>query len=139
MRFFTFREFKVSAEHPRAAKALVLTPDLKDVITLGVESILDPLREDIGKSIIVVSGYRDENLNRLVGGSWSSDHCTANAADITSSVGAKKLFVRAKKLRLPYRQLIWYPADNFVHVSWNIPGKTYKHEAWRNDLILERG
>lgn len=131
MRYFTYGEFKVSADYPHVASEIALSTGDKDNIRLGVEGILDPLRDDVGRPIIVLSGVRSGRLNRLVGGNQFSDHLTANAADITSPVGAKKLYVRAKKLHLPYRQLIWYPADNFVHISWNIPGKRFKHEAWK--------
>jgi uncharacterized protein YcbK (DUF882 family) len=41
-----------------------------------IDNVLDPLREAYGKPIIVTSGFRCEELNRLVGGSKTSHHRT---------------------------------------------------------------
>jgi uncharacterized protein YcbK (DUF882 family) len=41
-----------------------------------VDNNLDPLREAYKKPIIVTSGFRCEELNRLVGGSKTSHHRT---------------------------------------------------------------
>ena len=130
MTFFRPREFLVSQGHPEALEGLLLNRGQLQVIELGVDSILDPLRRDLGVPVYIVSGYRTKKLNQLVGGSTSSDHMKACAADITCGVGAHRLYRRALKLHLPYRQLIYYPQNGFVHVSWNIPGVPYKHEAW---------
>ena len=56
--------------------------------------ILQPIRDKFGKSIYVNSGYRNPKVNRLVGGSSSSQHIKGEAADITvgSKDGNKKLF-----------------------------------------------
>ena len=56
--------------------------------------ILQPIRDKFGKSIYVNSGYRNPKVNRLVGGSSSSQHIKGEAADITvgSKEGNKKLF-----------------------------------------------
>ena len=47
-----------------------------------VDTILDPLREAWGSDIIVSSGYRCAELNKAVGGSNTSAHSCAYAADL---------------------------------------------------------
>jgi uncharacterized protein YcbK (DUF882 family) len=44
--------------------------------------LLQAIREKIGKSITIVSGYRCEKHNHKVGGAKQSQHCLGNAADI---------------------------------------------------------
>jgi len=46
--------------------------------------ILQPLRDELGTSIHVSSGYRSIKVNRLIGGSDTSAHSFGFAADITS-------------------------------------------------------
>jgi len=47
------------------------------------EQVLEPLREHIGEPIIISSGYRCPELNKLVGGAKNSQHMTGEAADIS--------------------------------------------------------
>ena len=44
--------------------------------------VLQPLREYVGKPIVVNSGYRSKKVNRLVGGVKNSQHLTGEAADL---------------------------------------------------------
>ena len=44
--------------------------------------VLQPLREHVGKPIVVNSGYRSKKVNRLVGGVKNSQHLTGEAADL---------------------------------------------------------
>ena len=44
--------------------------------------VLQPLREHVGGSIVVNSGYRSKEVNRLVGGVKNSQHLTGEAADL---------------------------------------------------------
>ena len=48
-------------------------------------NMLQKIRDRFGKPIRITSGYRCEELNRLVKGSKTSQHRFAQAADITSS------------------------------------------------------
>ncbi len=43
---------------------------------------LQVLRDEIGKPIRVISGYRSPKYNRKIGGARKSQHMTAKAADI---------------------------------------------------------
>jgi zinc D-Ala-D-Ala carboxypeptidase len=83
-----------------------------------VEHILDPLREALGKPIIVSSGLRVPALNVATGGSSTSQHCLGQAVDISvPGVKPAQLFAKIRQLSLPFDQLI-EEFDSWVHVSY---------------------
>lgn len=88
--------------------------DVRDNIKALVEDVLQPLRDSWGGPLFINSGYRCPELNKAVGGVPTSQHVTGSAADVACSdpISLAKL---AKRLRLPYDQLIIY--DSFVHFS----------------------
>jgi len=47
-----------------------------------VNNVLDPIREDWGKPIIVTSGFRCKAVNDKVGGVATSQHTKGQAADL---------------------------------------------------------
>jgi len=47
-----------------------------------VASILQPLRDAVGKPITIMSGYRSPAYNRKIGGARHSQHMLGTAADI---------------------------------------------------------
>lgn len=57
-----------------------VTDNLYKLCTL----VLEPLRTQIGRPIIVSSGYRSPTVNKAVGGATNSAHLTGRAADITA-------------------------------------------------------
>lgn len=71
-----------------------------------VEYILEPLRIHYGRPIIVTSGYRCARLNKAVGGSSTSQHCSGQAVDIRSVSDRrddnKELFDMIREMKLPY-------------------------------------
>ena len=85
--------------------------------------ILQPIRDKFGKSIYVNSGYRNPKVNRLVGGSSSSQHIKGEAADITvgSKEGNKKLFDMIVQMidnkELKVGQLIDEKDYKWIHIS----------------------
>jgi len=84
------------------------------------KNILDPIR-DGGFPITLSSGYRSPTFNASIGGSNTSDHVYACAADIQLLNGdavenAKKLFKWIGKTGLPFSQLIF--EGRWVHVSY---------------------
>ena len=121
MKYFTIKELCKSSIGK--AKNIDNTPDSKILKNLEqlVDNILDPLRKEYGKPIIVNSGYRCPALNAAVGGSKTSHHMLGLAADITagSSIKNKQLFDLIQKLDLPYDQLIDEKHFQWVHVSFS--------------------
>ena len=65
--------------------------NLDDLVT----NVLDRLRSEWGRPIIVTSGYRCKELNAAVGGARNSQHLKGQAADIVSDdFEAFRRFVR---------------------------------------------
>ena len=85
--------------------------------------ILQPIRDKFGKSIYVNSGYRNPKVNRLVGGSSSSQHLKGEASDITvgSKEGNKKLFDMIVQMienkEITVGQLIDEKDYKWIHIS----------------------
>ena len=71
------------------------------------QMVLEPLREALKAPIVITSGYRNERLNALVGGSWNSRHVLGRAADIVVP-GYRPIEVcrKAVELELPCSQII---------------------------------
>ena len=104
--------------------------EVKANLKLLCENVLQPLRIEYGMPITVNSGYRSPRLNEAVKGSKNSDHLRGMAADITGK-DVKMLYDLAIALNLPYRQLIYYKKENFVHISYN--KYDIKKQAWINE------
>jgi hypothetical protein len=130
---FNLNEFAVSSSYPDLVpvvlNALNDNKSYQANLKLLCESVLQPVRDEFShEKVTILSGLRTAELNSAVGGSSTSDHLTANAADFkTNSHALKFLWMFYNKI--PYRQLILYPDQNFIHVSINIPGKPFKNEA----------
>jgi len=110
------------------------TPAHIENFKLLAENVFEPVRENFGKPIHISSGYRSDALNKAVGGSKTSQHCTGEAIDIdmdgsTGGVTNKMVFDYIKD-NLNFDQLIWEfgTASNpdWVHVSYKSTGKQRK-------------
>lgn len=84
-----------------------------------VDNVLDPLREAWGGPIHVNSGYRCPELNRIVGGTPTSQHQRGEAADITVGTrnGNRRLLALIRHLDLPVDQCIDEKGCRWIHVS----------------------
>jgi len=56
-------------------------PNVEENLQYLVKTTLQPIRSKLGFSIRINSGYRCPMLNKLVGGSATSQHCLGEAAD----------------------------------------------------------
>ena len=89
------------------------------------ENIFQPMRDYFGVPIAVSSGYRSAELNRLIGGSSTSQHCKGEAIDIDCDIfgglSNREVFEYIKE-HLTFDQLIWEFGDDsnpdWVHVSY---------------------
>jgi hypothetical protein len=87
-------------------------------------NIFQPIREHFGKPIIISSGYRSAELNKAIGGSLSSQHCSGEAIDIDmdgTDITNSQIFNYIKE-NLNFDQMIWeFGTDtnpDWVHVSF---------------------
>jgi hypothetical protein len=96
------------------------------------ENIFEPIREHFGVPIHISSAYRSADLNRAVGGSSSSQHCSAEAIDIDmdgTTITNAEIFNFIKD-NLNFDQMIWEFGNDtnpdWVHVSYESTGKQRK-------------
>lgn len=95
--------------------------------------VLEPIRKNFGKPIIVTSGYRSKQINKLVGGAANSDHCFGAAADIKCYIkdDTIKLFYLICKMaeedKISCRQIIDEKGYSWVHISINHPDAGLKN------------
>jgi uncharacterized protein YcbK (DUF882 family) len=129
---FSYKEFFVSRDYPELAEESWEkekdTPEIKKKLKLLCFLCLQPVRDHIEKAVTILNGYRSQDLNSKVGGVEFSDHRYALAADFTADCDMEELFKWCVK-NLCYRQIIYYPLQNFIHVSFNWYDKIYKHDA----------
>lgn len=90
------------------------------------EKLLQPLRDGLGKSITINSGYRCERLNKAVGGSKTSQHMKGEAADCAIDGKAEDLLQLLLNLKLDFDQAILYESQNFLHLSLKAEGVNRK-------------
>lgn len=140
-KYFTLDELTVS--ETAARRGLSNQPDMDAQSNLRrlVEMVLDPLRASIGTPIVVTSGYRSPQVNKLIGGASSSQHVVGQAADIiVPGMSVAEVCQRIQQLGLPYDQLI----DEFgrwTHVSYGPRNRKHFMTARRIDgkTVYQRG
>ncbi|MBR2618757.1 MAG: peptidase M15 [Paludibacteraceae bacterium] len=102
-------------------------------------NVLQPAREKCGFPITVTSGFRNERLNKLVGGVAKSQHQKGEAADLRCYSGGKFDAKRTRQLfsilsEMDVDQLL-YEKDSqgsiWVHVSYKSP-KENRHDVRDN-------
>lgn len=118
---FDWKEFEKSDTASRLHIVNIINDwEVRDNIKALVEDVLQPLRDKWGGPLFINSGYRSKELNEAVGGVETSQHRKGQAADVgvTDPYALAKL---AKRMRLPYDQMIVYPS--FVHFSHKADGE----------------
>jgi zinc D-Ala-D-Ala carboxypeptidase len=123
-RFFTLDEMTFS--NTAKAAGIENTPTAAEIESLRAlcTAVLDPLREALGSSIKVNSGYRGPALNARLKGAAKSQHLIGQAADIQApGMTVVDLFKKVIRLGLPYDQIIYEVngKSKWVHVS-HAPG-----------------
>ena len=97
---------------------------------------LQPIRELIKKPMIITSGYRCSELNKLVKGSSTSGHLKGRCADFCcSGLTPQQIIQLIKNSNIPYTQLIEEYSNNtsWVHVDYD------KKNLKRETLIYKNG
>ena len=89
-------------------------------------NVLEPIRELLGCSLRITSGYRSQRVNRAVGGKSSppSQHLSGQAADFVpvghDAVTQELQFEAIRQSEIPYDQLIL--EFGWIHVSHSPDG-----------------
>jgi uncharacterized protein YcbK (DUF882 family) len=127
---FSLKEFSVSSQRPDLTEPVPasLLPNLRRLVTFG----LQPVRSHTGRPMRILSGYRPSKLNFAVGGSSTSQHLQAAAADFVFSDGNNSRLQSVMRGLMEgtvpevgsLGQVIYYPHRQFVHMA--IPSTRYK-------------
>lgn len=103
-----------------------------DNLLILITECLQPIRDYIGKPIIITSGYRCQTLNNLpsIRGSKTSDHLRGCAADIIiKGLTPNQVIEKIQTSGIDYKQLI-NEYDLWTHISYmkgnNIKQKPFK-------------
>ncbi len=133
---FRWEEFErsVKADELGIDNSIPDTETIKMPIRALVVNLLQPLRNALGKPLVINSGYRCKLLNQALNGSKNSQHMKGEAADVRAE---DPLLLAQLVLRknLPFDQVILY--SSFVHLSYKFGGtqrrqilydKSYKDE-----------
>ena len=119
---------EMSRSNTASVRGLPNVPNAEQVKNLKAlcENVLQPLRNHLGKPVVINSGFRSQAVNMAVGGAKNSQHTKGEAADIKC-----KDFLYAKKIytwimnNLEFDQVILERKGKavWVHVSFRTNGK----------------
>lgn len=125
MKHFNVSEFFRSSTAAKNGIKNEPSPDEKAAIVrninLLVDNVLDPVRDMVNTPIIITSGYRSPQVNRLVGGVDNSQHMSGCAADFHVQGYNHSMMYEVFLYifnTLEFDQLIYYPSKNIIHVSY---------------------
>lgn len=135
MKHFTLSEFFRSST--AAKNSIKNEPSIDERTTIAhninllVDNVLEPIRVMVRTPIIITSGYRSSQVNKIVGGADNSQHMSGCAADF--HVKGYNRFMMYKVFlyifnTLEFDQLIYYPSKNIIHVSY--VENCNRHEAF---------
>lgn len=134
---FTYEELCHSSVAER--KGLKNRPKTKEEESVVIENlkalcmeVLQPLRDYLGKPVVISSGYRSEEVNKAVGGVKRSQHLRGEAADIHVE-NTEQLIVIMHFImdNCDFDQLIWEKnkaGAQWAHVS-------YKREGGNRNMV----
>lgn len=131
---FTLQEMTASSTANKHGIANV--PGAQEAMNLYklCNEVLQPIRDKYGKPIIVGSGFRNKQVNKLVGGAANSDHMFGAAADIHTKsdkpADNKVLFDLIVKMaqngEIECRQIIDEYNYSWIHCAVNHDKNPYK-------------
>jgi zinc D-Ala-D-Ala carboxypeptidase len=122
----TLREAIKSATAIRHGLTNWPTDEHIENLKVTANEVFQPVRDHFNVPIGISSGYRSKELNRLIGGSLTSQHSVGQAldldADIFGGVTNAEIFYFIKD-NIDFDQLIWEFGDEhepaWVHVSYH--------------------
>lgn len=132
---FTVQEFCTSQTAARLGH--IIEPSERDILNLTrlCETVLEPLREDLKRPIVISSGLRPIWLNAAIGGSKTSAHMDGRAADIVvPGLSPLEVCRRVGELALPVDQCI----HEFPPHGWTHLGIAKEGESPRNQYMTAR-
>lgn len=125
---FTYEEFEQSEKADELGIDNKISDEkIRFAIRLLVLNVLQPLRDKVGRPIVINSGYRTKELNKAIGGYKYSQHMRGEAADCHCGCTLQVLMFAQTILRhsIPFDQMVLY--DTFIHISLKASG-TQRHQ-----------
>lgn len=119
---FKLKEF-VYSKQAIANQIINIPNDIQiNNIKLLAKFLMQPIRDYYGLPVVISSGYRCEELNKIVRGAKNSQHlkgqaCDFNVQGISPIVVCKALKQLKEQGKISYDQLILEPS--WVHISYN--------------------
>ena len=122
---YTLADLTKSNTATRLGIKAQLTPSPQIVTSLKslAAHVIEPLRAIYGGTMIVTSVYRCEKLNRLIGGSSTSQHVKGEAMDFeVRGLTITEVMKAVVAHKIPFDQLI-HEYNSWVHISFDTNGK----------------
>ena len=97
------------------------TPDINSLDNLLelIFYVLQPLRDKLGKPMIITSGFRSKKVNELVGGVSNSQHLYGQACDfVVNGMTPAQVVEFIKKSGVEFDQCV-NEYDQWTHISFN--------------------
>lgn len=124
--YFTEKESIVSSTGDRLGIKNIVPENLKKTVAYTAAR-MDAIRLLLNIPCTVNSFYRNLQLNNAVGGSKTSDHMNGRAIDfVPIGMNLREAYNKIKNSGLSYDQLIIYPNQRFIHISF------------KDDISIER-
>lgn len=138
---FTLREMVKSETAARYGISNNPSPEYLVNLQRLCTDVMQPIRDEYKKPIIISSGYRCPLLNKIIKGVPGSDHLVGAACDFhtvsDTKEDNKKLFniilQMVKDSKIKVRQLILEKGGDWIHISIN-----NKYHSYQNNQILYR-
>ena len=128
---FSMSEFLVSQTAARMGRELIPGKQEHNSLVQLARSLMQPIRELLGRPVVISSGYRPEWLNTKIGGSKTSQHMKGQAADfIVVGMPIPEACHKILDSDIEYDQLIC-EFDKWIHISF-CPG------GLRNEVLTAK-
>lgn len=118
---FTLEELTASTKAKILGINNVPSAEHKKNLEILATKCLEPIRELLGKPMIITSGYRCQALNKAVGGSSTSHHTKAFAVDfIVNGMTNEQIVKKIKESNIKFTQLIEETSgkSKWTHISY---------------------
>lgn len=122
-KYFKLSEFLTSATAKTRGIDNTPTFEVVDRLKQLCTLVLDPVRQQYGKPVIVTSGYRCSLLNAAVGGVRNSQHLTGCAADLICNDFTTLFNLLAKNPNVDQLLFEHSKTSKWLHVSISPTGK----------------
>lgn len=116
--YFTNKETVVSSTGDRLGIRNIVPEKLKGTVAYTAAR-MDTIRLLLNVPCTVNSFYRSQELNNAISGSKTSDHMNGRAIDfVPVGMNLRQAYNKIKNSGLSYDQLIIYPNQRFIHISF---------------------